>query len=122
MKNRVTHNAPQFKSIPESEWPEGNRPDNLVKVLLNQNFMVQQYREKNSIRLSICRVKAKHGKWIDKITWDELQHIKRMIGFGNKYAIEVYPPDENIVNVANMRHLWIPSFDIPIGFHLMRNE
>lgn len=47
------------------------------------------------------------GNWIDGITWDELMEIKRQCGFGDRLAVEIYPPDEHIVNVANMRHLFI---------------
>jgi hypothetical protein len=28
-------------------------------------------------------------------------------GFSGNWAVEVYPPEDEVVNVANMRHLWI---------------
>jgi hypothetical protein len=52
-------------------------------------------------------VKRKGSKWVDGITWDQLQEIKRGVGLGDKLAVEVYPEDKNIVNVANMRHLFV---------------
>lgn len=33
--------------------------------------------------------------------------VKRLVGYADKCAIEIYPPDQDIVNVANMRHLWV---------------
>ena len=47
------------------------------------------------------------GRTDDGITWDELQGLKRSIGRGEQYALEVYPRDSDIVNIANMRHLWL---------------
>lgn len=38
-------------------------------------------------------------------TWDELQHIKEMV-WGDRVAIEVYPPAGEVVNLKNTRHLW----------------
>ena len=56
------------------------------------------------------------GRWKDDITWDELQEIKRQAGYGNQMAVEIYPDDLDIVNVANMRHLWILDEPLPIGW------
>ena len=44
----------------------------------------------------------------DGITWDELQSIKNQIGYQDFLAFEMYPPEKDVVNVENMRHLWIP--------------
>jgi len=33
--------------------------------------------------------------------------IKREIGYGENCAVEVLPPEEMVVNVANMRHFFI---------------
>lgn len=49
----------------------------------------------------------------DGIPWDDLQVMKRLAGYGDDYAIEVYPADRDIVNDANIRHLWVlpyPAF------------
>lgn len=61
-------------------------------------------------RLSICRAMVspeRDGTAADGISWDELQELKRQAGFGDRWAVEVYPADESVVNVANMRHLWL---------------
>lgn len=36
-----------------------------------------------------------------------LQHLRTEAGYADRCAVEIYPPDQDIVNVANMRHLWI---------------
>jgi hypothetical protein len=54
------------------------------------------------------------GRWLDGITWDELQHLKMLAGYGDRVAVEIYPPDSEVVNIANIRHLWllneVPTF------------
>jgi hypothetical protein len=40
-------------------------------------------------------------------TWDELQAVKN-IAFGpDVTCIEVYPPQHEVVNEMNIRHLWV---------------
>lgn len=40
------------------------------------------------------------------ITWDQLQHIKNEVWGPDVRAIEVYPAQGQVVNAANVRHLW----------------
>ena len=40
------------------------------------------------------------------ITWDELQALKNKHFGPDAAAIEMYPPDSNVVNSLPMRHLW----------------
>jgi hypothetical protein len=41
------------------------------------------------------------------ITWDELQTIKNDVWGKSACAIEIYPPQDRLVNNAPMRHLWL---------------
>lgn len=61
------------------------------------------------VRLSVLRttLDPQAGRWVDGITWDELQSIKAECGYGQHDALELYPPDSDVVNVANLRHLWV---------------
>lgn len=96
---------------------EGEHPDiNFVKACRNRYFLVQIFKEPLAIRLSINRVEInKEGtRWKDGITWDEIQNIKNKLGYSNSCAIEIYPPEEDKVDVANIRHIFIPK-DVP-GF------
>lgn len=81
----------------------------LLRAFRNRYFLAQIYREPNgTLRLTVQRCAIdKKGTWIDGITWDELMTVKAMIGLGNHWAVEVYPPTDEIVNVANMRHLFL---------------
>ena len=106
----------KFTEIPQIEWPIYRDPD-LKHVYKNRDFLVQEYHEVNGIiRLSICSVKKKGSKWIDGITWDQLNDIKSGVGFSDHFAVECYPETDNIVNVANMRHLWILPERLPFSW------
>jgi len=64
--------------------------------------------EQEYLRLTVSRAELLNdGNWKDGITFDELMAIKAQCGFGEQWAVEVFPPDEELVNVGNMRHLWL---------------
>lgn len=84
------------------------------KVFRSRHFLVQEFSEGSVIRLSVNRASVKsEGGWADQITWEELQQVKRECGYGDRDAVEVYPADRDVVNVANMRHLWVLSEPLP---------
>lgn len=68
----------------------------------DETYKVFAFQEPGSVRLDIFRHDLKDG-----ITWDELQRIKSECGFGGKDGVEMYPRDEDVVNTANIRHLYI---------------
>ena len=106
--------------IPSELWPTGrdNYDPKRFKVLRNRNFLVQLFNEKDDVvRVSVTKSQLGMGRtFADGISWDELQDIKRMCGYGNLMAVEVYPRDVDIINVANMRHLWVLPEILDIGW------
>lgn len=52
--------------------------------------------------------------WIDGITWDDLFWLKNQVGYADFDAVELYPRKNDIVNVSNIRHLWV--FKEPVNF------
>lgn len=106
--------------IPPEEFPPTTPLPS--KAWCSRKYLVQLYSEENAqypgmMRMSVCRTtRNSQGGWKDGLTWDELQAIKREIGFGDWYAVEVYPPDQDVVNVANFRHLWLLPVPLSIGF------
>jgi hypothetical protein len=95
--------------IPKEEWPITTSALIADEAWCSREFLVQIFRPQGQpIRLSICRtILAADGSWKDGITWDEMQKVKSDVGFGDSWAVEVFPPAEHVVNVANFRHLWI---------------
>lgn len=82
-------------------------------------FLVQEYSPEvdgGPRRLSISKTSVNQNaeRWDDGITWDDLQRLKREAGYGGIDAVEVFPSDRDVVNVANMRHLFL--MDAPLNF------
>jgi hypothetical protein len=96
----------KFVLIPN---PPQHQSESFVRAFRNCFFLVQEFNEQNDIvRLSIQRTRLNSkGGWLDGITWDEIQKIKDDIGYHDKCAVEIYPPKDSIVNVANIRHIFI---------------
>lgn len=104
-----------LQSVPREQWPS-NIPDRLVKVFRSREYLVQVFQEGAFGRLSISRTMLVGDRWRDGISWDDLQRLKREAGFGDYDAVEVFPRDHDIVNVANMRHLWIMPTLLPFAW------
>jgi hypothetical protein len=106
-------------------FPDFNYEINLVAAWVSRKYLVQVYQEgteeyPHMKRLSVCRVKRNQHGWVEGLTWEELQEIKSEVGYGDWYAIEIYPRDSDVVNVANFRHLWL--FDTPLPFGWRKGE
>lgn len=54
------------------------------------------------------------------LSWEELQEGKRDLGFGDCLAVEIYPPDAEVVNEANIRHLWVLPPGVPVSLLSLR--
>lgn len=111
--------SPILTPVPKTEWPA---PVGVTKIpyalFRSRDFLVQCHAEADGIsRLSIARSHINDaGDWQDGISWEELQRIKREVGFGDYMAVEIFPKDCDIVNVANMRHLWVLRDPLPFGW------
>jgi hypothetical protein len=107
--------------IDMEEYPAFLTEEKLVMAWISRKYLVQMYEEgteeyTHMKRLSICRVKRNQHGWVDGLGWEELQAIKREVGYGDWYAIEIYPRDFDVVNVANFRHLWMFETPLPFGW------
>lgn len=93
------------------ELPAGARPAHLTAAWRNRHFLVQIFDDPNGYtRLSVNRTSLLAGRdasWVDGITWDELMAAKAAVGYGDAWCAEAYPPDADVVNVANLRHLFV---------------
>src|SRR5690606_29982804 len=77
-------------------------------VYVSRDYLVQIFDEGNGIkRITVNRVAIGGTTWDDGITWDELQRIKAEVGYAAEWAVEVFPADDQVVNVSSMRHLWV---------------
>lgn len=69
----------------------------------DEKFRVGLFTFQGIFRLSIWR---KDGS-AEALSWEEIQKVKSDVGFGGVEAIEVYPRDDQVVNTANARHLYL---------------
>ena len=53
------------------------------------------------------------------IGWNEKMTIKNELFGENRFAIEVYPKQDKLVDVADVYHLWVfdKKYDMPFGIH-----
>jgi hypothetical protein len=110
--------------IPYERWPANYRQSTNAPMAAweSRKYLVQMYKapdfkDIDARRLSICRVTLKgDGRWEENLTWEELMTVKRECGYSDWYAIEIYPRDRDIVNVANLRHLWMFDKPLPVGW------
>jgi len=97
--------------IPISEWPLAvasmTKPP--IMAFRSRDFFAAFYDDPNGyLRMSVQRVvQFGDGNWKDGITWDEMQRVKAQCGFAESWMVEVYPPESEVVNVANIRHLFL---------------
>jgi hypothetical protein len=111
-----------LREIPRETWPpqvDGHNSDFTnprVRALRSRDFLVQAFAlPDGQLRLSVCRTRLRaDGRWDDGISWDDLQRLKAEAGYGDRYAVELYPADSDVVNVGNLRHLWL--LDAPPAF------
>lgn len=92
-----------FASLPPQEWPTTASPHGLRRVHKSDALIVMECaRPGNLTLLMIQRLDARDG-----LTWDDLQWVKGALGYGDREALEMYPREDLVVNVANIRHLWM---------------
>lgn len=113
----------KLMEVPELEWRTCACDTKQFKVWRSRDFLVQAFNEPNGvIRLSVNKtIMLSSGRWDDGLSWDELQKIKQQAGYGDRFAIEIYPEDSNIINVANMRHLWLLPEPLNVGWKKARS-
>lgn len=102
----------EMVEIPREQWPKAsaeNGGDRTIGVWRNARFFVQISCEPNgATRLSVNRTQIDETyNFVAGITWDELFIIKNEIGYADKDCIEIYPAESALVNVANIRHLFV---------------
>lgn len=104
-----------LQQIPRSQWPD--HPRQPKEVWRSRDYLVQVYAEQSGMeRLSISRTSLQGERWADGLSWEDLMALKRQCGRGDRDALEVYPADKDVVNVANMRHLWLPTEQVAFAW------
>lgn len=124
----------RMQRIPMEKWPVVALESDVLDVWQSRDYLAVLYQQKANgwKRLTVNSVRRKGGTWRDGITWDELQRIKNECLGEDVWCIENYPAQSKLVNVSNMRHLFVldgmPDFRFPdervvdLGFFEMKRS
>jgi hypothetical protein len=97
--------------IGPEHWPTTSPTDSVpIGAFRSKAFVVIVWQELSGFqRLSINRTEwdEHEGRFRGDISWDDLQRLKSEAGFGDVSAVELYPPDGQVLNTANLRHLFL---------------
>lgn len=105
-----------LQEIPRSEWPRPDGPQ--LRVLRSRDYLVQEFDGAGPVlvRLSVNITSMDGARWKDGIPWENLQRLKAEAGYPMHDAVEVFPSVLDVVNVANMRHLWVMREKLPFAW------
>jgi hypothetical protein len=96
--------------VQKEDWGKTERSTghDIIRVFRSRDFALQVVNQGGHTRLTVNRTSLdSEGEWVDDITWDELMVLKSEAGFGHCWALEVYPPESELVDDANRRHLFL---------------
>lgn len=100
----------KMREVPREQWPFMPSIETVpLRVWLSNDYLAVLYQQRidGKKRLTVNRTRMNGRSWRDGITWDELQRIKNETLGADVWCVEVYPPESELVNVSNMRHLWV---------------
>jgi len=96
---------PVFKDPKIESWREENYLNNRYSV------QVSDYRAEDGV---VVHLWVRHHTGIMPGSWSDLQRIKNEIVGPDYVALEVYPRTEDLVDSANIAHVWV----MPKGYVL----
>ena len=109
----------ELVEVPKEHWADNSRLESRIGVWRSKEFIVQIFQDGDYTRISVNRTcLLADGHFKDDITWDTMQAIKASIGYAGFWAAELFPPDDQLVNVANIRHMWILNEIPPYGWQV----
>lgn len=128
MANRSLRRSLDFKQMATDAWTPWEwrnylvghelAPKGLRKCCLNNKYSVQFFDQQTGWGLIEHLMVRRHDSKPVR-SWADLQRIKNELVGANRTAIEVFPAENNLVDQANIYHLWILPADVelPFGLH-----
>jgi hypothetical protein len=100
-----------LERVPESDNPElfarqRRNVGDLLSFWKNNVYSVQLYRRETAHGDVTQLVVRRHDEEPVK-GWDDLQRVKNELVGEERTAIEIYPPEDEVVDQAPLRHLFV---------------
>lgn len=129
-KQAATH----FKDLAKEAWSEWEEipfkseaiargitakvPEGLVRFVKNNRYSVQFFHHETEWGQVEQLVVRRHDQK-PVHSWVDMQRIKDELAGCDRVAIEVFPTQEQLVDQANVYHLWVlpEGFQFPFGLH-----
>lgn len=113
-----------LKEVEKSEWPDKNV--NVGRAYRNREVVVLEYNRK--IWWGLRRIKIRHlairtAKNVALYKFYDLMEIKNQICGSECEAVQFYPKDSDIMDGANMTHLFVfpENFSLPLNLKRKKN-
>lgn len=111
------HNIPKRKwtalePIEPADYPGQDPPDGCAAVFQNSRYIVFvfydfKHPDLGRVQRVMIRSKARAFNVSTGHEWADFQRVKTQLFGASSFAIEVYPPAEDLVDVANIYWLWV---------------
>lgn len=95
-----------------------SRSPYLVRFWVNGTYSVQLHRPPAFSLIELLMIRRHDEQPVH--SWSDLQRIKNELIGNDRMAVEVYPREEDLVDSANMYHLWVfpEEMTLKLGLHL----
>lgn len=117
-RNHLTNTrASEYRTAPlAADYPTRMQ---LKRACLNNVYSVQFFERDSIWGLIDHLLLRRHDEGL-AFPWADLQRIKDELCGPERVAVEVFPPQAQLVDDANCRHLWVLpiGFVLPFGLHL----
>lgn len=92
----------------------------LKRACLNLVYSVQFFERASDWGTIDHLLIRRHDGAAEPFAWADLQRIKDELCGAARVAVEVFPPQSQLVDAANCRHLWVlpDGFALPFGLHV----
>lgn len=101
----------EFRKTTRSTWEDRMRIGLIADARIYVAARDRMYRVRvYSDRLAISRTgEDAYTDVHEPMSWEELQHVKNYVWGDHVQALELYPPEDAVVNLRNTRHLWLST-------------
>lgn len=88
----------------------------MTRIWKNNLYIVQEFPKSEGMTLLMVR----RNDAAPIRSWSDMQRIKNELMGEDRVAVEVYPAESDLIDLANMYHLWVfqEGYKLPFGLHL----